>query len=51
MLALSLGESENRLAGLAFTVDVSFTVTEFVFTKLKESAEFIIFTAARVDVT
>ena len=50
MLTLCFGEAKNRFAGLALTVNVRFAVAEFIFAKLKKSAEFIIFASASVDI-
>ena len=51
MLTFCFGEAKNGFTGFTFTVDVSFSVTEFIFSELKKSAEFIVFTASRVDVS
>ena len=46
VLTLCLRQAQNRFASLTFTVDVSFSVTKFVSSKLEESAEFIVFTTS-----
>lgn len=51
MLTLCFREAKNYFAGFTFTIDVRFAVAEFVFAKLKESAKFIVFTSASIDVS
>ena len=51
MLALCLGQTEDRLAGLTFTVDVSFSVAKFISAKLEKTAEFFVFTSALIYIS
>ena len=51
MLAFSLWQSEDCFAAWAFAVDVSFSVTEFISSELKEIAEFFIFRASFGDIS
>lgn len=46
MFAFCFRQSEDCLAVRAFFIDVSFSVSEFIFTELKESAEFLVFSSA-----
>ena len=51
MLTLRLGQAKDGSASVALTVDVCFTVAEFIPAKLEKAAEAIVFAAARRDVT
>ena len=48
VLTLCFRQAKNRFTSLTFTVDVSFSITKFVSSKLEESAEFIVFTPSFV---
>ncbi len=51
MLAFSLGQSEDCFALRAFAVDVSFSVTELIFSELEEIAELFVLGSPFCDIT
>ena len=51
MLSLCLRQTEDSVTVAAFAINVSFSVAEFISAELEKSAEFIVFTAARRDVS
>ena len=51
MLSLCLGKPQHRVAALALTVNVSFSVLKLVFAKLEEMAEHLIFMSSLLYVS
>ena len=51
MFTFSLRESQDGCTVGAFCINMRFSISEFISTELKESAEFIIFTSTLLDIT